>query len=146
MGLCDKQLDSTVAESGDSALPKDDNSTWTLLPRPPLSFVEARSELHKWTGKYQTLCRQEDRSVGSNNEKSGSTDKEGETLPRTEDKTSIDWKKLKIELELTKLFPKEEWMFKKLPPICGCGHWTSQIDKLPMSDPGVHYLYHHKEE
>jgi hypothetical protein len=36
-----------------SASIHEDETSWTLLPRPPpLSFVEARSELHKWTGKY----------------------------------------------------------------------------------------------
>jgi hypothetical protein len=93
----DKQLDSGGMESGDSGLLNDESSRWTLLPRPPLSFVEARSELHKWTGKYQTSGSNEVKSAGSglnNNEKCGANnivvDIEGKALPTAEDKTMAD--------------------------------------------------------
>ena len=89
-GLLDNQLNSSIAEPGDLALPKDENSSWTLLPRPPLSFVEARSELHKWTGKYKTSCGQ-DKNIKSNNEKnvlSNINNIESEDSPGAEDKTS----------------------------------------------------------
>ncbi|KAI5082935.1 hypothetical protein GOP47_0002678 [Adiantum capillus-veneris] len=50
----DKPADSTskLDDSAPSA-GKLDNSSWTLLPRPPLSFVEARSELLNLTSRNQ---------------------------------------------------------------------------------------------
>ena len=64
-----ENLGSIIKSDKRSAAPlsgPEDEGSWTLLPRPPpLSFVEARSELHKWTGKYSTSTDNEKKGLNN---------------------------------------------------------------------------------